>query len=188
MTDIDSLDLVIYPHPSLLGFSDEVDTVDDEIVSIANRMIEVMLKNGGIGIAAPQIGIDKRIFVAWAGSHLLPKGQVAIEGMTTQAPVVFINPRLSHISGKKQTHEEGCLSLPGINIDISRQPYLTIKATGIDGKEFEMQAKPPLSLIIQHENDHLNGILISNPLKCGIKQRKEIESELTKLRLAHKDT
>jgi len=104
-----------------------------------------MLKLDGVGLAAPQIGKNIQLFV------VNPK---------LSKKYIFINPEISKISKKTKTIEEGCLSMPGVYKKIPRAKSLKIKAIDETGKEFELKAKDLLARVIQHEIDHLNGILI----------------------------
>ena len=119
--------------------------IDERIQILAKEMIETMIKNNGIGLSACQVGKNIRMFVI--AKELSKKW-------------VFINPEIIKISKKTDIMEEGCLSLPGIFSRIKRPVSLKIKAIDENGKKFKLKAKNLLARAIQHEIDHLNGILI----------------------------
>ncbi|MGG5462365.1 peptide deformylase [Clostridium sp. B9] len=121
-----------------------VDDINDRMKTLINDMIETMYENNGVGLAAPQVGILKKIFV--------------VDVMDGEGPRVFINPEITEMAGE-QTDEEGCLSLPGRHKPVKRANNIKVKALNIDGEEFELEAEGFLARAIQHENDHLYGVL-----------------------------
>lgn len=143
----DSLAIIHYPAPVLRETARPVGRVDDEIRSVALRMIELMHQAPGVGLAAPQVGLPWRMFVA------NPTGE---EGDDR----VYINPELTALAGGNAAREEGCLSLPGVTVEVTRPAAATIRATNLDGEVFEESADDLLARIWQHENDHLDGVLI----------------------------
>jgi peptide deformylase len=122
-----------------------IDKVDDRILDLAKDMIETMIKNNGVGLAACQIGTNLRMFVI---SEDLTKKQV------------FINPEIIKMSKKTETCDEGCLSFPNLFKKIPRAKSLKIKAVDENGKEFKLKAKGLCARAIQHELEHLDGILL----------------------------
>ena len=132
-------------NPILREKSQTIEKIDEGIQILAKEMIETMIKNNGIGLSACQIGKNIRMFVI---AKELSKKQI------------FINPDIIRISTKTNAVEEGCLSLPGIFSRIKRPVSLKIKAIDENGKKFKLKAKNLLARAIQHEIDHLNGILI----------------------------
>jgi peptide deformylase len=122
-----------------------IDKVDDRILDLAKDMIETMIRNNGVGLAACQIGTNLRIFVI---SEDLTKKQV------------FINPEIIKLSKKTETCDEGCLSFPNLFKKIARAKSLKIKAVDENGKEFKLKAKGLCARAIQHELEHLDGILL----------------------------
>ncbi len=132
-------------NPVLRTISQPIENVKNDILNLAKDMVETILKIDGVGLAAPQIGKNIRLFVV--NPNLSKKA-------------VFINPEILKTSKKTEVLEEGCLSLPGIFISKKRAKSLKIKATDKTGKEFKIKAKDILARAIQHEIDHLNGILI----------------------------
>jgi peptide deformylase len=132
-----------------------VEKIDETIRALADKMMDIMVQRKGVGLAGPQAGILMRIFVA------SPDG-------TKQNAKVYINPLITP-SGKLETAEEGCLSLPGIYGKIRRYSKCSIKAQGLDGKEFSEEAEGLLARIFQHECDHLDGTLVADKLSTVAK-------------------
>lgn len=120
----------------------EVKGITERIKMLAQDMIETMYENQGVGLAAPQVGVLKRIFVVDIG----------------EGPSVFINPVITEQSGE-QYGIEGCLSVPGKQGDVLRPYKVHVKALDIDGNEFEIEAEEFLARAICHEYDHLDGVL-----------------------------
>jgi len=125
--------------------SQTIEKIDENILNLAKDMVETMIEKDGVGLAAPQIGKNIRLFVVHP---------------TLSKKTVFINPEISKISKKTDVAEEGCLSLPGVFTKKERAKSLKIKAIDENGKEFKLKTKNLLARVIQHEVDHLNGILI----------------------------
>jgi len=144
---VDELAIVAYPHPTLREVAQPVPQVTEEVAAVARRMIELMHEARGVGLAAPQVGLGWRMFVA------NPTGEPGDD-------LVFINPRLSDPSAATEAYEEGCLSLPDIRGQVTRPVAITIHATGLDGRPFALQSDALPARIWQHENDHLDGVLI----------------------------
>ncbi len=134
-------------NPILRKKSQPIKKLDEEILKLAKDMIEILVKNDGVGLAGPQVGKNFRIFVV--SKNLSKKS-------------VFINPEVIKISKKTEIGEEGCLSLPGIFLKIKRAKSLKIKALDENNKEFKLKVKGLLARVIQHENDHLNGVIITD--------------------------
>ncbi|MDY7109123.1 MAG: peptide deformylase [Planctomycetota bacterium] len=145
--DPDQLSILIYPHPALRQKGEPVDPADEHVHAVARRMIQLMHEADGVGLAAPQVGLAWRLFVTH-GRDYDPEDRV------------FINPRLDIGRGEMITEEEGCLSLPGIHVQVRRADHVDITAHGLDGEPFSMSADAFLTRIWQHENDHLDGVLI----------------------------
>ncbi len=140
--------IVIHPHSVLRQCAQPVAKIDASIESLVAQMIEVMHAEGGIGLAAPQIGVSKRIFVTVGQSE---------DGGDEK---VFVNPKFLLIDGVLGAQEEGCLSLPEIRGSVRRQPHAVIEATGLNGELFTMESAELMARCWQHEVDHLDGILI----------------------------
>jgi len=157
--DPDELKLIHFPAPVLRERSRPVPDVTDEVRAVAQRMIEIMHQAEGIGLAAPQVGLAWRLFVA-----SVPEGddRSADSNPPTASPepVVFINPSLVSPRSQLEILEEGCLSLPGIRGDVARPGEVTIRATDLQGREFTRHGAGLLARCWQHELDHLDGVLI----------------------------
>lgn len=121
-----------------------VTELDKRTLTLIKDMVETMYEADGVGLAAPQVGILKRIFV--------------IDVYDGEGPRVFINPEILDLKGS-QVGEEGCLSCPGEAEDVDRAMYVKVKAINEKGEEFILEAEELLARAIQHENDHLDGIL-----------------------------
>lgn len=145
--DPNRLQIVLYPDPVLRQQAKPIAHIDDEVRAIAARMIELMHQAPGVGLAAPQVGLPWRMFVA------NPTGQ-------PEDDQVYINPRITNLGGGNVAREEGCLSLPGITAEVIRPHEATIQATDENGEGFEIQADDLLARIWQHEYDHLDGVMI----------------------------
>ena len=160
-TQPESLRIVHYPQDVLRRKTTPVETVDETVQSVARRMIDLMHEAPGIGLAAPQVGLDWRMFVC----HVPPFEDDGPEDVTDPpsshpTPMVCINPVLSDFSRDLEPYEEGCLSLPEILGNVRRPTVCTLDALDIDGKPFTMRAQGLLARCWQHEFDHLEGVLI----------------------------
>jgi peptide deformylase len=140
-------EIVKYPDPILQRPTEKVTEFNDELRTLADDMFESMYKAIGIGLAAPQIGVGKRITVIDLSNQKNPKEKI-----------VLVNPEIIHKEGK-QVEEEGCLSLPDIRDKVSRAMKVKVKAQDLEGKWFEMEGTELLARAFQHEIDHLDGIL-----------------------------
>ena len=145
--EVDQLQILSYPTPVLRARAKTIESIDDWIRAVAQRMIQLMHEAPGIGLAAPQVGLALRMFVANATGEL-------------QDDLIVINPVLSDLSKDSEEREEGCLSLPDVNGSIRRPRAITVDAFGPNGEPFRCRAEDLLARIFQHENDHLDGILI----------------------------
>ena len=164
--------IVIEPDPILRKKSESLEKVDDEIRELLDDMLETMYAAPGIGLAAVQVGILKRIIVIDISKDKEKKD-----------PLFLINPEIISRSKKTSVYEEGCLSLPGHFAEIERPAECQIKFVDYNGKEKELIANGLLATGIQHEVDHLNGVLFIDYLsklkkdmivKKLIKHKKEL--------------
>lgn len=147
-------EILEYPDPRLREVAKPVPRVDDEIRRLVDDMAETMYDAPGVGLAAPQIGVGYRIFV------------IDIAGEDEPSELrVFINPEIIATDGT-QTWNEGCLSFPGVSEEIKRAERVKVRALDRDGKPFELEADGLLAVAIQHENDHLNGVLMIDKLSA----------------------
>ncbi|WP_437291624.1 peptide deformylase [Sorangium sp. So ce406] len=152
-----------YPDPRLRQKAQPVGDVTPEIVKLIDDMAETMYAAPGVGLAATQIGEPHRIFLVDVAADNEPSNLL-----------VFINPEIVRQEGQ-QTGPEGCLSFPGISEDIKRAERVRVRARGRDGAAFEIAADGLLAVAIQHELDHLDGVLMIDrmgTLKKRIVQRK----------------
>lgn len=140
-------EIVKYPDPILQRPTEPVTEFDDELRKLADDMFESMYAAHGIGLAAPQIGISKRLTVIDLSFQKNPEEKI-----------VLVNPEILHKEGK-QSEEEGCLSLPEIREKVSRAFKVRVHAQDLNGKWFEIEGEELLARAFQHEIDHLDGIL-----------------------------
>jgi|TARA_B110000444_G_C18657289_1_gene509018 peptide deformylase len=160
------------PDPFLRQKSQDVDKVDDEVRRLMQDMLETMYAAPGIGLAAIQVGIPKRIIAI----------DLSKEGKKN--PLFFVNPKIILKSNNNSTYEEGCLSVPGQFAEIDRPDRCHINYLDYNGKQQELKAEGLLATCIQHEMDHLEGILFIDYLsklkksfivKKLSKQKKSLE-------------
>ncbi len=142
------LPVKIYGSEVLRKKAEKVTNFDEELSKLVNNMVETMYKAPGIGLAAPQVGVSKRVFVADIST---PEKKDKL--------YVLINPEILKFSEEKDKMEEGCLSIPEIYENVVRPTGIVIKAQNLEGEEFTLTAEGLLARCFQHEFDHLNGIL-----------------------------
>ena len=140
--------LIILPDPILRQVSKSIETVDSEVKKLADDMLETMYDAPGIGLAAIQIGVARRMLVL----------DVAKDG-EDKKPLVFINPEIVASSAERSVYEEGCLSIPDYYAEVERPAAITVRHLDRDGKEQLTEADGLLATCLQHEIDHLNGVL-----------------------------
>ncbi|HEV7246365.1 MAG TPA: peptide deformylase [Shinella sp.] len=140
--------LIILPDPILRQVSKPIETVDSEVKKLADDMLETMYDAPGIGLAAIQIGVARRMLVL----------DVSKDGEDKQ-PLVFINPEVVSASDARSVYEEGCLSIPDYYAEVERPAAITVKYLDRDGKQQIVEADGLLATCLQHEIDHLNGVL-----------------------------
>jgi len=159
------LTILEYPDPRLRTVAQPVDTVDDALRTLVDDMLETMYASKGIGLAATQVNVHRRLLVADVSEGL-------------DQPLVFINPEVT-TREEVGIHQEGCLSVPGIYDDVERAQRIRVRALGRDGQPFEMDAEGLLAVCIQHEIDHLDGKLFVDYLSELKRQRirKKLEKE-----------
>jgi peptide deformylase len=143
------LPIITLPDPLLRKVSTPVERVDAEILKLADDMLETMYDAPGVGLAAVQAGVLKRLVVL----------DVSDEGEPPH-PLTLINPEILKTGSEARVHEEGCLSIPDFRLDIERPALITVGYVDRDGKKQVIEADGLLSTAIQHEVDHLNGKLI----------------------------
>ncbi|RMH30345.1 MAG: peptide deformylase [Planctomycetota bacterium] len=161
MIDPAALRILDFPDPALRRRADPVPAITDEVRAVAARMIDLMVRAEGIGLAAPQVGVPWRLFVAFVPPSPEDGRAPGDEPETCQAePEVFINPVLRDFGGELVQFEEGCLSLPDIRGDVRRPDQVTLDALDLAGAPVTRRARGLLSRCWQHEADHLDGVLI----------------------------
>jgi peptide deformylase len=166
------LDIVQYGHPVLRQKCRPVEVVDDRIRQLASDMLETMVDASGVGLAAPQVGEDIRLAVIDV-SHdpdcvSLLKVNGADAELESLMPLVFINPELT-CSQEKETAVEGCLSIQGIRAEVRRPAAVIAKLPQLDGAVLEIETDGLLARALQHEIDHLNGVLFVDRLSAVAK-------------------
>ena len=159
-----SISLTYYPDQILREKAIEVDVTDQNVHKVATRMIEMMFEHEGVGLAAPQVGLPWRLFVTRD-----PENE--------DNGVVWLNPTLHIICDEIEAEEEGCLSIPDIRCYIKRPIGIRISGWDATGKPIEMESDQFIARIWQHENDHLDGILILDKMNAmdRIVNRRQIK-------------
>lgn len=140
--------LIILPDPLLRQVSTPIERVDAELQKLADDMLETMYDAPGIGLAAIQVGIARRLLVI----------DLSKDGEEKQ-PLVVINPEIIKSSDARSVYEEGCLSIPDYYAEVERPAQVTVKSIDREGKEQMIEADGLLATCLQHEIDHLNGVL-----------------------------
>lgn len=134
-------EIVKYPKPVLKKEGAEIPSIDD-VSELINDMKETLKKADGVGLAGPQVGVSKKVFVIKNGDDYLG----------------FINPKITYRSDEKISTKEGCLSFPGLWIDVERSKKIRVELTNENGQRMEFEAEGPGAIVFQHEIDHLYGI------------------------------
>lgn len=151
------LEVLIYPEENLAKVCTPIEQVDAELNQFIDDMFETMYEHEGIGLAAPQVNVLKRVIT------------IDIEGDKTNQ-IVLINPEILEAEGETGI-EEGCLSIPGCRALVPRKERLKVKALNRKGEEFILEADGLLAICIQHEIDHLNGVLFVDHISALKRQR-----------------
>ena len=160
-----NLNILEFPDPRLTTVASDVEIFDEDLKKLVQDMTETMYSANGIGLAATQVNVHKRLLVLDVSEN-------------QDQPRVYINPQILTREGE-QDHEEGCLSVPGIYATVKRAEKITLRAQDSDGKTFEETAEGLHSVCIQHEMDHLIGRLFVDylsPLKRN-RVRKKLEKQ-----------
>lgn len=155
-----------YPDPRLRQKARVLDAVTPEIRKLIDDMAETMYAAPGVGLAAPQIGEPYRLFLV----------DIAAEDEPSNL-IVFVNPEIVELTGAC-TGPEGCLSFPGITEDIKRAEKVKVRAIDRDGKPFELEAEGLLAVAIQHEHDHLEGVLMID--RMGMLKKRIVHRKMQK--------
>lgn len=150
------LDIVTYGHEALAKKATALGEFGPDIPAFVEEMYETMIKGHGIGLAAPQVNRDLRVFVT---------------GLDGDKLRVFINPEIVATSPEEADYEEGCLSLPGLYTHLTRPAIVKIQAWNEKGRPFTLEADGLLARVILHENDHLDGVLFIDRLNPSKRDR-----------------
>ncbi len=159
-------EVLVYPDPTLKQKAKQVGRVDDSIRTLVKDMADTMYAEDGVGLAAPQVGVLKRIIVIDTSARQ--------EGEKLR---IFINPELSSADGRTK-YTEGCLSIPGEAEEIERFAKVTVRALDEQGEQFELDAEGLLAIALQHEMDHLDGVLFVDrlsSLKRGLIRKRMLK-------------
>lgn len=167
--DLENLSIIPYPHPTLRYKSKPIVRVDENLKKVIRKMFDLMYAAKGVGLAANQVGLPLRFFVV----NELADPEKGKE-------LVFINPVLSLPKGSDKA-EEGCLSLPSIYADVVRPKTVKVNAYDITGEEIHFEASGLMSRIVQHETDHLDGVLFVDRLADS--ERSKIENEVQEMEI-----
>ncbi|OIQ63232.1 peptide deformylase [mine drainage metagenome] len=147
--------ILIHPDPRLKKLCDPVSAISPELGKLAEDMLETMYDAPGIGLAAPQVAVMKRVLVM----------DCIKDPETAPRPMVLFNPVITWSSEARSTYEEGCLSIPEQYADVERPAEVRVRWTGLDGREVEEEFKGLWATCVQHEIDHLDGKLFIDYLK-----------------------
>lgn len=164
------LKIAHYPEPVLLTPGDPVTTFDDELKQLVDNMFETMREARGVGLAAPQVGLSKRLFVMDCSAGQDP-GQL----------VALVNPEVISVEGE-QLGEEGCLSFPGIYFNVKRELRAIVRAHNVKGELFEVDGSELTARCLLHETDHCDGIVFID--KTTTLKRQMVKRKIKKLQKA----
>jgi len=153
--DVDKCKMTHYPAAVLGRPSEPVETIDDNLGQLIAKMVDIMIENKGMGLAAPQAGVELRLFI------------ISMDG-SRESVRVYINPTVT-TSGDLDEKEEGCLSVPGVWTKIRRYMKATVTATDLEGNEFTEEADGLYARCLQHESDHLDGMTVVNRMGAAAK-------------------
>ena len=140
------ISIVQSPNPVLNQTCEPCEVGDKDLKKLAKQMTRAMYKNSGCGLAAPQLGVSKRIIV------------IDCDEDEEQNPIVLVNPELVETQGEPEIEGEGCLSCPGITGPIARAPWARVRYFDLEGEEWEIEGDGLLGRCLQHEIDHLDGV------------------------------
>ena len=158
-----AIDIRVIPDPVLRKLSDPIDNITDRIVTLTDDMVETMILAHGAGLAAPQIGLPIRLIVLDASLNPLEK-----------EPLILINPTIVEAQ-LEENGEEGCLSVPGYYEYVKRAKKVFARGTGLKGNTIELESEGQLARALQHEIDHLDGVLfidLLSPIKKSLFRKK----------------
>ena len=164
--------ILIHPDPRLKKVCDPVAEIDEALRALAHDMLDTMYHAPGIGLAAPQIGVNARLIVMDCAKRE--------DDEAAPQPIAMVNPEIAWSSDDVREHEEGCLSIPEIYAPVTRPEAVTVRWTDLDGGQREATMQGIWATCVQHEIDHLNGKLFIDYL--GPMRRQMITSRMKKLK------
>ncbi|MBE6472255.1 MAG: peptide deformylase [Coriobacteriaceae bacterium] len=147
------LKIITSPDPLLNQVCEPCDPNDKSLKKLAKQMERAMYATDGVGIAAPQVGVLKRLIV------------IDVSPDDVRDPLVLVNPEILELDGELVTEEEGCLSCPGVSVPIERREWARVRYFDLKGEEWEIEGDGLLGRCLQHEIDHLNGITLFESAK-----------------------
>jgi peptide deformylase len=164
--------LTLYPHPVLRKAAEPIRAFDAQLASTVNSMLELMYESRGVGLAAPQVGLKQRVLV------LNDSGERA----NAEREIVLVNPTIVERFGQPTVYEEGCLSFPGIYAEVTRPDRVKVRACDLNGVESEREYEGFVARIVQHEYDHLEGVLLVDRMSAADRLRHKVALEELKHR------
>lgn len=174
-----------YGNPVLRKKCQEIAEISPEICDLAERMVQCMYEEKGIGLAAPQIGVHLRLFVI--DTRVDEQTEYSTPGeayLSPQMPLAIVNPEIISTSGPDKPFVEGCLSIPGVNATVIRADVIRLKGKLLNGEEIDIECGGLLSRCAQHEIDHLDGVLFTDKADQG--EVLEAQPQLDKLTKVNK--
>ena len=144
--------IVYYPDPVLMRPAESVDELPENLPEIVDEMRRVMKLERGIGLAAPQVGLSKRLILVNTSGEL-------------EDEEILLNPEITRLHGQKEWSEEGCLSFPGIYGSVLRHTHVAVNYHDVDGNPHTMEAEGLPARVLQHEIDHLDGVLFVTKMR-----------------------
>ena len=162
------IDIICYPDPALTKKCSPIENIDDEVIDLANSMVETMYSASGIGLAAPQVGVSKNLLIIDIGAQI-----------ENGSAIILINPYVTAVDDSEVLEEEGCLSIPGLYANVVRKEAVEVKGMDINEKEVSLELKGLLARALQHEMDHFNGVLFWDHL--GKVKRNMLKQKFKKL-------
>ena len=171
-------DILIWPDPELLKVSAPITAIDDSVRALVKDLFDTMYDADGVGLAAPQIGVHRRVVVVDIRSYEREHDGERVEIPATEAALVLINPTFVKLAGELEW-EEGCLSVPGETGLVTRAAQCTVKYLDLDGQQHTIDAEGLRAVALQHECDHLDGKLFVDYLSRL--KRNVIKKKMLKL-------
>ena len=154
--------ILFHPDPALRRKARKVTVFDEKLKELSEQMFEIMRKHEGIGLAATQVGHSERIAVVELAGE---------QGDDSVTSFVMVNPEVAVLDPELVGYEEGCLSVPGVRAEVLRPRRIRLNARSVSGEEFSLDAESTLAVCIQHELDHLNGLLFFDRLSQPKKEK-----------------